>query len=438
MSTAVYHPSPRTTPLLSHVHLTTMVGMTGLNEQLPQTMAFPHALGTGLIVQSALDADAMIGIPDLLLGGDANVGTAVNTGNDTPASDADTVAGVDIAGDILLYDAIDILIDTYESALSRFRSDSLVSRMRRAEHGGTFAFPDWCGPLFDLYDRLFGATDGAIDPCVGEDLMRLGYDSSYSFAVSPDALGYGEDDDSGEPGTPVASGNSAAPNAGTCGRSAVWQLGSIHGRATWGADVERHGTTLVTRRPVALDFGACGKGYLVDLIAGILRPHTDAYVIDAGGDLLIHMAGRTPDDCTTTRNAGGMSEVRNQPDTATVTIALEDPADTSRAVGTAALGDGAFCASAPSRRHWGEAAGHRLHHLLNAIDGLPVDDVAATWVAVRPDREFPTAMADGLATALFTTPAAQLRRHFDFQCAILNADRTAAQSPGFPGTFFMR
>ncbi|MDU2404179.1 MAG: FAD:protein FMN transferase, partial [Bifidobacterium longum] len=117
--------------------------------------------------------------------------------------------------------------------------------------------------------------------------------------------------------------------------------------------------------------------------------------------------------------------------------------------------------------HWSDAAGHQLHHLLNAIDGLPVDDVAATWVAVTPPSSaittktsthgsnasttanrdtddssntvaahVPVTLADGLATALFTTSAAQLRAHFPFECAILNANRAAAQSPNFPGGFF--
>ncbi|TPF77950.1 MULTISPECIES: FAD:protein FMN transferase [unclassified Bifidobacterium] len=347
--------------------------MTGLTERLPHVAAFPAALGTGLL----LHTDA-----------------ALNDG---------------------IRDRIGTFIDTYESALSRFRGDSTVGRMRTAGHGGTFDFPEWCGPLFDLYDRLFDATDGAIDPCVGEDLIRLGYDAAYSFAVESDAAEH---------------------------------AGAIHGRAVWPVDVERHGTTLVTHGPVALDFGACGKGYLVDLIAEMLEaahaaPQPVQYVIDAGGDLLIHT--NTP-----------------------ITIALEDPANPANAVGAVGISQGAFCASAPSRRHWGEAAGHQLHHLLNAIDGLPVDEVAATWVAVEiessqddagrkgnravrreVDREaglrnhdvppaYSTALADGLATALFTTPANQLRAHFDFDCAILNTDRTAAQSAGFPGSFFVR
>lgn len=371
----------------------TMEAMSNLSKQLPHTMAFPNALGTGLVIQSALDANASIAIPPLL-------------------------GGTGITGSISLYDAIDVFIDEYETALSRFRTSSLVTRMRQAKYGGTFDFPEWCGPLFDLYDRLFDATDGAIDPCIGEDLIRLGYDATYSFTVEPDAAKH---------------------------------AGAIHGRAVWPVDVERHGATLVTHGPVALDFGACGKGYLVDLIAGMLKaahaaPQPVQYVIDAGGDLLIHA---------------------DEP----ITIALEDPADPANAVGAVGISQGAFCASAPSRRHWGEAAGHQLHHLLNAIDGLPVDEVAATWVAVQAEPETTiatnpnsqcrqerhgtnrhpapgtahsarsvhlTALADALATALFTTPANQLRAHFAFDCAILNADRTAAQSAGFPGGFFTR
>ena len=442
-----------------------MVDMDGLQHRLPHTMAFPHALGTGLIIQSTLGGDERVPLPALLQGGSNGSATCDAPRTDGDASPAPHAAPGTTPPTISLYDAIDILIDEYEAALSRFRAKSLVTRMRLAEHGGTFAFPDWCGPLFDLYDQLFEATNGAIDPCVGEDLIRLGYDTTYSFTVKPSAFGAvgarrndtadrNAADEGHEDGHDVT-GNI---NSGGLLRNSG-HLGALHGRATWRDDVERRGTTLITYQPVALDFGACGKGYLVDLIARMLeaagqqcmqvapisgpedssdeghdandesnnsnnsgrisgnRPDTTLtqpmpsppqYVIDAGGDLLVH-----------TDNP--------------ITIALEDPADPSNAVGTAEIGSGAFCASSPSRRHWGEAAGHRLHHLLNAIDGLPVNDVAATWVTAPR-----TALADGLATALFVTPATQLRGHFRFDCAVLSADRTAAQSPDFPGSFFVK
>lgn len=339
--------------------------MSSLSDRMPHTLAFPDTLGTGLLIRSERPCERRR---------------------------AD----------------IEAFIEAYERALSRFREDSLVAAMRRAEHGGSFDFPDWALRLFELYDALAEVTQGAIDACVGEDLIRLGYDASYSFSMQADA---------GE------------------------HLGAVHGRATWCRDVERHGTTLITKRPVSLDFGACGKGYLVDLLATTIGPVSPRFVIDAGGDLLV----RSPD--------------------APIVIGLEDPADPDRAVGTASVASGAFCASAPSRRHWGEAAGHRLHHLLNAIDGHPADQVAASWTYVghaqgavasptpvssgqrggngsaQSDEPWtlgtPTALADGLATALFAIPPERLRSRFRFDCAVLTADRHAQASQGFPGTFFV-
>ena len=160
-----------------------------LAQRMPYTTAFPKALGTGLLISTPHPITA------------------------------------ELRGEMERF------IDEYEHALSRFRADSLVAHIGNAEHGGHFDFPDWAGPLFDLYDALHAATRGAIDPCVGEDLIRLGYDPALSFTVEADA---------GE------------------------RLGALHGRAVWGRDVVRSsGTTLVTRSPVHVDFGACGKGYLV-------------------------------------------------------------------------------------------------------------------------------------------------------------------------------
>lgn len=330
---------------------------------MPYTAAFPKALGTGLLISTPHPITA------------------------------------ELRGEMERF------IDEYEHALSRFRADSLVAHIGNAEHGGHFDFPDWAGPLFDLYDALHTATRGAIDPCVGEDLILLGYDPALSFTVEA--------------------------GAGEC-------LGALHGRAVWGRDVVRSGgTTLVTRGPVHMDFGACGKGYLVDSLGGLLtdsakapgsahQPATSGgkresaapeFVIDAGGDLLV----RT-----------------NKP----IRVALEDPDDPSRAVGVARISDGAFCASAPSRRHWEVAVSEQthlaIHHLLNAIDGLPVQQTEATWVAVQSASfgDYPTAVADGLATALFVADPNELRSVFVFDCATLDADRHATISAGFPGRFF--
>ena len=67
------------------------------------------------------------------------------------------------------------LIDGYEHVLAIPRRFAGYAHRRRGAWRA-FDFPDWAGPLFDLYDALHAATRGAIDPCVGEDLIRLGYD----------------------------------------------------------------------------------------------------------------------------------------------------------------------------------------------------------------------------------------------------------------------
>ena len=41
--------------------------------------------------------------------------------------------------------------------------------------------------MFDLYDRLVAATDGAVDPLVGRQLELLGYDPTYSLTPAPDS-----------------------------------------------------------------------------------------------------------------------------------------------------------------------------------------------------------------------------------------------------------
>jgi hypothetical protein len=53
-------------------------------------------------------------------------------------------------------------IDDFERTYSRFRDDSLVAHIAAAHEGGRFLFPTDSTVLFDLYDRLYEATGGAV------------------------------------------------------------------------------------------------------------------------------------------------------------------------------------------------------------------------------------------------------------------------------------
>ena len=252
-------------------------------------------------------------------------------------------------------------IAVFDGVWSRFRTDSLVAGIARSA-GSRDLGPD-APPIFALYRRLGEATDGAVSPFVGDALNRLGYDPSYSLR------------DQGGPRT---------------------------GAPSW-ADIARlEGSVLHTTGPVTIDIGAAGKGYLVDLVAGLLaEAGHSAFTVDASGDIA-H---------------------RGDP----IRVALEHPYDPTRAVGVVTMHGGALCASATNRRAWGDG----LHHVIDGRTGSPVDEVVATW-AMAED----TATADGVATAMFFADPARLASEFGAEGVRIFTDGRIEPSPGFPGELF--
>jgi thiamine biosynthesis lipoprotein len=257
----------------------------------------------------------------------------------------------------LVHDRVELFDRTY----SRFRNDSLVTRI--ATTPGSYEFPPDAGALFALYRALYESTDAAMSPLVGRTLETLGYDRGYALSASP--------------------------------RPAVVP--------SWEDSISWDGSRLSTVRPVVLDVGAAGKGYLVDIVGGLLRSGgVGDFVIDASGDLL--HAGATP-----------------------LRVGLEHPNDPAMAIGIALVGNAALCASASNRRAWGDG----LHHIIDATTGVPVRRVIATWVVAATGL-----VADGLATALFVGEPERLRSHFDFEYVRMFSNGRIDRSAGFEGELF--
>lgn len=261
---------------------------------------------------------------------------------------------------------ITALCEDFDRVWSRFRTDSMVAGIAHASGGGRFPFPVRDLPLMELYDRLDGATDGGIDPLVGRDLELLGYDASYS--LKPDVAAR-----------------------------------AVRVQDSWPRDVRRQGTELITTRAVVIDVGAAGKGHLVDLITGcLLADGIEEFIVDGSGDL--RHRGASP-----------------------VTVGLEHPTKPNRVIGTVPLQGAALCASATTRRAWGEG----LHHILDGRNGTPVSDVVATWTIAAD-----AATADGLATALFVAEPARLEA-FEFSWVRMLADGRVQWWNDFPGELFL-
>ena len=305
-------------------------------------------------------------------------------------------------------------VDEYESVLSRFRADSLVSRIACAEAGGDFEFPAWAEPLFAIYDEFYAATCGAFDACVGADLLALGYDNSVQF-VPESAASASDDSDS------WANYRRALP-------------------VKWG-DISRDdgSTTLHANQPVQLDFGAAGKGYFVDLVTQIIKD-------ELGGEMSA--------DCDFLVNAGGDMRACFSDENCQIKVALENPFDATQAVGVASIASGALCASSAARRRWkvkdancfaGNAFEFNLiaTHLINALDGTPSQKLSASWTYVPAKTcDFPTAYADALATALFVSQENNLQKVMQTtgsEFAVMLPNRTDCQVRAtfdFPAHFF--
>jgi thiamine biosynthesis lipoprotein len=170
----------------------------------------------------------------------------------------------------------------------------------------------------------------------------------------------------------------------------------------WDDAIAWDGHTLSTAQPVLLDVGAAGKGYLVDIVSGMLRAAGhEEFTVDGSGDIRHH--GPAP-----------------------IKVALEHPGDSTKAIGVAVV-DAAICSSATNRRAWGAG----LHHVIDATTGLPTVDVIATWAIAATALE-----ADGLATALFFADPARLAADFDFQYVRMFSTGTVEFSPNLDGELF--
>lgn len=252
-------------------------------------------------------------------------------------------------------------IERFDAVYSRFRADSVITRMARA--AGTYQLPEDAADLFAVYERLYQITDGAVSPLVGQTLADAGYDASYSLEFKRKTV---------------------AP--------ALTEV------------VQREGTIITVTQPALFDFGAAGKGYLVDLVCSVLVGcGTTSAVVNAGGDIRLFSS-----------------------DDAEVEIALEHPDDKNLAIGIATISEGSICGSSTTLRRWGDH-----HHIINPRTGDSSQSVKAVWAYA------PTALlADGLSTALFFTPAERLRAAFDFEYAIIKDDDSLLYSDKFPARFF--
>ncbi len=258
-------------------------------------------------------------------------------------------------------------IGEFDQNYSRFRKTSLVLEM--AEKAGVYELPADAERMFALYRKVYDATGGLVTPLIGQVLVDAGYDRDYTLRQKAMTVPKAWDD--------------------------VLAYDFPH---------------VVLKEPVMLDFGAAGKGYLVDIVSELLEKNgITSYCVDAGGD----MRHRS------TRNE-------------TFRVGLENPEQTNEAIGVATICNQSLCASAGNRRRWPGAHG-MMHHIIDPRKLKSPEHILALWVTADT-----TILADILATALFFVSPETMLEHFDFEYLILNADHSVTSSPAFPAEIFTK
>jgi thiamine biosynthesis lipoprotein len=260
-----------------------------------------------------------------------------------------------------LFSKIKDRIDIFDKTYSRFRTDSLVTKM--SKESGVFTLPPDAEPMLSLYRDLYVRTDGLVTPLIGNLISDAGYDAQYSLK----------------------------------------QKNKLEKPPTWDEAMDYQHPTLLIKKPVLLDFGAAGKGYLVDLVGKVLEENNiNEYCIDAGGDIL-HKAAKM------------------------IRIGLEDPEDTKKVIGVGILGNGSICGSAGNRRKWGD-----FTHIINPRTLTSPTEIIAVWVMADT-----ALLADAIATCLFFVPARVLVDAYKFEYVIVYSDRSFEKSANFQGEIFV-
>ena len=251
-------------------------------------------------------------------------------------------------------------IDEFDRTYSRFRDDSLVSKISKEK--GVFVFPNDSKKIFDLYYRLYIETNGLFTPFVGQLLSDAGYDAQYSLT----------------------------------------QNSPLKTPPLWEQVIDFSFPNLIVKKPVLLDFGAGGKGYLVDIVSNAIEDlGYMEYCIDAGGDIL---------------HKGNDS----------LSIGLENPQDFDQVIGVYSLRNGSLCGSAGNRRVWGN-----FTHIINPATLSSPRNILGVWVFAKS-----ALIADSLATCLFFVNASSLQKTNDFEYLIIYHDNTLEKSLGFSAEIF--
>ncbi len=261
-----------------------------------------------------------------------------------------TIHGLGAEAAALAWQRVGVETEVVEQAMSRFRSDSEISRLNLV--AGSASPTTVSARLYRALSaslRAWRSTGGRFDPRVLADLERLGY------------AGAPLDD---TPRSPTVAGSpSAADRASERPLDAPWLVRRPRERR------------VSLSAPV--DLGGIGKGLALRWAWRVLQGARPAgALLEAGGDLV----------------AGGPS-----PKGGPWLVGIEDPAGDPAPVAVIAVSDAAVCTSSSRINRWRAPDGRPVHHLIDPATREPGGDGLLAVTVAGPDP----AWAEVWSKALF-------------------------------------
>lgn len=212
-----------------------------------------------------------------------------------------------------------------DAAYSRFRDDSEIVRLGAYE-GRAAPVSPLLAEALDAALRAAAATDGLVDPTVGQAMIDLGYDRDFALVPADGAATHPVPDPRPAPGY-------------------------------WRVRLDPRTRQVVVPRGVRLDLGSTGKAYAADRAAARIAALGCGVLVSLGGDLAT--AGPPPE-------GGWLVGVGDDHRAA----APGDPVVTIRS--------GALATSSVTRRAW-RRGGRAVHHIVDPRTG---DVPAPVWRTV--------------------------------------------------------
>jgi thiamine biosynthesis lipoprotein len=195
-------------------------------------------------------------------------------------------------------------ITTFDNTYSRFKEDSLLSRLNRER---SVPYDHHLAEMITQADETTKATQGVFSIFIKEALEEKGYGEKV--------------------GTPHEK-----------------TLNNIPGTLLPQTRITKESITLIGNK--GIDLGGIGKGYLIDILATMLTEEFSIpyFLINGGGDIYV------------TSNQGNDVE-----------LYLEHPTNEDEYIGKILLKDSAFCSSSSFKRRW-QKDGKMVNHFIAPHD----------------------------------------------------------------------